>query len=71
MNIREQIERLHDDRDVVEPFAYRLLQRIQERFPGEDIRLEDIGFQIEIRKLNGPAQIHRMLNDMIKESVSI
>ncbi len=71
MNLREQIEHLKDDRDVVEPFAERLLLRLRQKHPNEDIRLGDIDLTIGLRLLNGPAQIHRMLDDMIKESVVI
>lgn len=71
MNLEQAIDKLKEDRDVVEPFARRLLQRIQERHPDDDIRLCDIDLTIGVRRLNGAAQIHRMLGDLLKEGVSI
>jgi hypothetical protein len=41
MNLQDAIEHLHQDHDVVVPFAERLLQRVRERHVGEDIRFED------------------------------
>lgn len=63
------LKKIVEDRDVVEPFIQRLMQRLQERLPRENIRLEDISLTIEVRVLNGPARLLRMLDDMLKEGV--
>jgi hypothetical protein len=36
-NLEEQADKLKEDRDVVEPFIDRLVYRLNQRFPGEDI----------------------------------
>lgn len=71
LNLEEALNKLKEDRDVVEPFVRRLYQRVQERFPAEHLRLSDISMQIEVNVPSGIGQIHRMLSEMIKEGVSI
>lgn len=69
MNLKESVEKLNEDRPIAEAFANLLLRRFRERFPEDDIRLEDIELHISVRRLNAAAAVHRMVGDMVKESV--
>ncbi len=68
------LSKLVHDRDVVEPFIARLVERLRERHPG--ITLDDITVSIEVDVRAGnpfdePARLRflRMLRDMDKEGV--
>ena len=66
------IDRLKNDRDVVEPFAHRLLERVRERHP--HATLDDIGLKItvDLHESGGRSltEVHQLLRDMLIESVS-
>jgi hypothetical protein len=51
LSLKDAIERLHEDRTVVQAFADALLRRLHVRHP--DITLEDITLQIEVRQSGG------------------
>lgn len=70
-NLQQVLDTVKEDRAVVEPFVRLLHQRMRELHPGQDIRLEDISFTVELRLLNASAQVHRMLGDMLAEGVSV
>lgn len=70
LNLEEALDKLKEDRDVVEPFVRRLFQRVQERFPDEHLRLSDISLKVEVNVPSGTGQIHRMLTEMINEGVT-
>jgi len=67
MNLEDALSKLHEDIDVVRPFAELLLRRIQERHPRATMR--DITLQIELRDFGD--SVYRLLDDLVKESVSI
>ena len=71
LNLVQALDKLKLDRDVAEPFIRRLMERIHEHHPGEDIRLEDVSMWIEVRCAGGLGQVHRMLSDMVKEGVVV
>lgn len=48
LSLRAVLEKLVEDRDVVEPFAERMLQRLREKHPGKTITLDDVVFRVEV-----------------------
>lgn len=72
MNV--DLTKLKEDRDVVEPFIERLMQRLRERHP--DVRPEHVSLHIVVNLPGVPARnpffdAYRMLADMEKEGVVI
>ena len=72
MNI--DLSKLKEDRDVVEPFIERLMQRLREKHP--HIALEDVSLHIEVSLPAGATRnpffdVYRLLVEMDKEGVVI
>lgn len=71
------LDNIKEDRDVVEPFVERLLQRLRERHPTLDITRDDISVFIEVRPQNPQPMdaariaIRRMLREMEEDGVII
>jgi hypothetical protein len=71
------VAKLHEDRDVVEPFVDRLVQRLREKHPELNITAEDVSLSIEVRPRGAvidplsqaALRLRRMLSDMDKEGV--
>lgn len=68
------LSKLKEDRDVVEPFIERLMQRLRAIYP--DCKPEHVTLSIEVLRPSGPTaltdaqiRIRRMLAEMAKEDV--
>ena len=78
MTLENVLNTLREDVDVVRPFAERLLQRVREHHP--HATMSDIELRLAVTERGfggGPgsqetvAGAHKLLSDMVKESVSI
>lgn len=65
MNLADALSKLHEDIDVVRPFAELLLRRVQEKHPRATMR--DITIKIEVVDFGD--SVYKLLDDMVKESV--
>lgn len=72
------LSKIAEDRDVVEPFVGRLLQRLRDKYPHLDITADCVTVLIEVNLPNSDGgavgasiRIRRMLAEMEKEGVTL
>lgn len=65
----KNLSKIVEDKEITEAFIKLVIKRVKEKHPSEDIRAEDVSVKVEVKLLNGSAQMLRTLRDMVNEGI--